>query len=295
MAAVTISSDFGAQEEEICHCFHFSPSICHTVMGPNAMILAFLIFSLKRALSLFPLTPIKRLFSSSSHSAIRVVSFTYLRLFIFLAPILILACNSSSPASLMVYSVYRLNKQGDSRQPCSTLSRSWTTQLFHIEFCCFLTCIQVSQETGKMGWYSHLSKSFLQFIMIHRVKGFSIIDEIEVDVLLKFPCFLYNPAKVGNLMSSYSSFSKPSLDIWGFLVCIILKSSMQDFKHELTSMGDEGNCPKVSTFFGTTFLENWDEDWPFPVLWPLLHLGKPHWGFSSGSNGKEPACRCRRP
>ena len=111
-----------------------------------------------------------------------------------------------------------------------------------------------------MGWYSHLSKSFLQFIMIHRVKDFSIIDEIEVDVLLKFPCFLYNPAKVGNLMSSYSSFSKPSLDIWGFLVCIILKSSMQDFKHELTSMGDEGNCPKVSTFVGTTFLENWDED-----------------------------------
>ena len=63
-----------------------------------------------------------------------------------------------------------------------------------------------------MVWYSHLSKSFLQFIMIHRVKGFSIIDETQVDALLKFPCFLYNPVKVGNLMSSYSSFSKPSLN-----------------------------------------------------------------------------------
>ena len=82
----------------------------------------------------------------------------------------------------------------------------------------------------------------------------------KIDVSLKFPCFLYNPANVGNLIFGSSSFSKLSLDIWGFLVCIILKSSMQDFKHELTSMGDEGNCPKVSTFFGTTFLENWDED-----------------------------------
>ena len=111
-----------------------------------------------------------------------------------------------------------------------------------------------------MVWCSHFSKSFPQFVMIYTVKGFIIVNDTEIDIFLKFPCFLYNPAKVGNLMSSYSSFSKPSLDIWGFLVCIILKSSMQDFKHELTSMGDEGNCPKVSTFFGTTFLENWDED-----------------------------------
>ena len=105
-----------------------------------------------------------------------------------------------------------------------------------------------------MIWNAHPSKSFLQFIMIHRVKGFSIIDETEVDVLLKFPCFLYNPVKVGNLMSSSSSFSKPSLDTWNFLFHIMLKSSMQDFRHELTSMGDECGCPKVSTFFGTTFL-----------------------------------------
>ena len=61
-------------------------------------------------------------------------------------------------------------------------------------------------------------------------------------------------------MSSSSSFSKPSLDTWNFLFHIMLKSSMQDFRHELTSMGDECGCPKVSIFFGTTFLENWDED-----------------------------------
>ena len=66
---------------------------------------------------------------------------------------------------------------------------------------------------------------------------------------------------VGNLMSSSSPFSKPSLDIWEFLVCtMLLKPSMQDFKHDLTSMGDECNCLMVSTFFGTTLLSNWDED-----------------------------------
>ena len=95
--------------------------------------------------------------------------------------------------------------------------------------------MQVSQETVKMVWYSHLFKSFLQFSMIH--KGFSVVDETEVDIFLEFPCFLYDPASVGNLISDSSSFSKPSLDIWKFLVHIMLKSSMQDFMHDLTSMG----------------------------------------------------------
>ena len=111
-----------------------------------------------------------------------------------------------------------------------------------------------------MVWYSHLSKSFPQFVMIHTVKGFSVVNETEIDVFLKFPCFLYNPANVGNLISGSSSFSKLSLDIWKFLVHIMLKPSMQDFKHDLTSMGDECNCLMVSTFFGTTLLSNWDED-----------------------------------
>ena len=74
-----------------------------------------------------------------------------------------------------------------------------------------------------MVWYSHLSKSFPQFVMIPTVKGFSVVDETEIDVFLKFPCFLYNLANVGNLISSSSPFSKPSLDIWKFLVHIMLK------------------------------------------------------------------------
>ena len=104
------------------------------------------------------------------------------------------------------------------------------------------------------------------FFMIHTVKGFSVVDETEVDVSLEFPGFLYDPANVGNLISVSSSFSKPSLDNCKFLVHIMLKLSMQDFKHDITSMGDECNCPIAHS----TLLGNWDEDWPFPFLWPQL-------------------------
>ena len=89
-----------------------------------------------------------------------------------------------------------------------------------------------------MVWYSHLSQSFPQFFMIHTAKGFSIVDGTEIDIFLKFPCLLYNPVNVVNLISSSFSFSKHCLDIWKFLVCIMLKPSMQDFKHDLTSTGD---------------------------------------------------------
>ena len=75
--------------------------------------------------------------------------------------------------------------------------------------------------------------------MIHTVKGFGIVSKTEIDVFLEVLSFLYDPVNVGNLISDSSSFSKSSLDIWKFLVCIMLKPSMCDFKHDITSMGDE--------------------------------------------------------
>ena len=96
--------------------------------------------------------------------------------------------------------------------------------------------------------------------MIHTVKGFGIVNKAEIDAFLELSCFFDDPADVGNLISGSFSFSKHSLDIWKFLVYIMMRSVMQDFKHDLTSMGDECNCLMVSTFFGTTFLRNWDED-----------------------------------
>ena len=93
-----------------------------------------------------------------------------------------------------------------------------------------------------MVWYFHLFKSFPQFIMIHTVKGFDTFNETEVHVFLEFPSFLYDPVNVGNLISGSSAFSKPILDIWKFLVCMMLKPSIQDFKDDINSMGDECNC-----------------------------------------------------
>ena len=86
------------------------------------------------------------------------------------------------------------------------------------------------------------------------------MDVTEVEVFLESPCFLHDSANVGNLISSSSSFSKLCLDSWKFLVRIMLKPSMQDFKHDLTSTGDEYDCLMVSTLFSTILLGNWDKD-----------------------------------
>jgi len=92
--------------------------------------------------------------------------------------------------------------------------------------CCFLTYIQVSQEADKVVWYSHLLKNFPQFIVIHTVKGFSIVNEAEVDAYLEFSCFFCDPTDVGNLVSGSSAFSKSSLYIWKFLVQVVLKPNL---------------------------------------------------------------------
>ena len=123
--------------------------------------------------------------------------------------------------------------------------------------CCFLTCIQVSQEAGKMVWYSHLLKNFPQFVVIHTGKGFGIVNKAEVDVFLELSCFFYDPMDVGNLISGSSSFSKSSLNIWKFMVHVLLKPGLENFEHYFASMWDECNCAVVWTFFGIAFLWDW--------------------------------------
>ena len=100
--------------------------------------------------------------------------------------------------------------------------------------CCFLTCIQASQEAGKVVSYSHLLKNFPQFVVIHTVKGFSIVSEAEVNVSRILLLFFYDPIDVGNLISGSSSFSKSSLNIWKFSVYVLLKSSLENFDHYFT-------------------------------------------------------------
>ena len=86
-----------------------------------------------------------------------------------------------------------------------------------------------------MVWYSHLFKNFPQFVVNHTVKGFSVVSE-EVDVFLEFPCFLYDPTDIGNLISQTSAFSKSSLYIWNFSVYVLLKLSLKNFEQYLASM-----------------------------------------------------------
>ena len=134
--------------------------------------------------------------------------------------------------------------------------------------CCFLTCIQISQEAGQVVWYP-ISFRIFQFVVIHTVKGFGIVNKAEVDFLLELSCF-FNPTDAGNLISGSSAFSKSSLNIWKFMVHVLLKPGVENFEHYFASVWDECNCAVVWTFFGIAFLWDWNENWPFPVLWPLL-------------------------
>ena len=101
--------------------------------------------------------------------------------------------------------------------------------------CCFLTCIQVSQEAGQVVWYSHLLKSFPQFIVIHTVKGFGIVNKAEIDVFLEVSCFFHDPVDVDNLISGSSAFSKTSLNIKKFMVHVLLKPGLINSQRLLTS------------------------------------------------------------
>ena len=93
--------------------------------------------------------------------------------------------------------------------------------------CCFLTCIQISQEAGPVVWYSHLLKNFPQFVVIHTVRGFGVVNKAEVDAFLELSCFFNDPVDVGNLISGSSAFSETSLNIWKFMAHIMLKPGLE--------------------------------------------------------------------
>ena len=105
--------------------------------------------------------------------------------------------------------------------------------------CCFLTCIQVSQKTGEVVWYSHLFKNFPQFVVIHTIKGFGLVNKAEVDVFLELSCFFHEPMDVGNLITGSSAFSESSLNIWKFSVHVLLKRSLENFEHKTIVMNVE--------------------------------------------------------
>ena len=126
--------------------------------------------------------------------------------------------------------------------------------------CCFLTCIQISQEVVQVVWYPHLLKNFPQFIVIHTVKGFGIVNKAEINAFLELSCFFDDPADVGNLISGSSAFFKSSLNIWKFTVRILLKPGLENFEHYFASMWDECNCAVGWAFFDIAFLWDWKHE-----------------------------------
>ena len=135
--------------------------------------------------------------------------------------------------------------------------------------CCFLTCIQIFQDAGKVVWYSHILKNFPQLVVIHIVKGFGVVNK-GVDVFLEFSCFFDHPMDVGNLISGFAAFSKSSLNTWKFMVHILLKPVLENFEQYFASVWDECNCAVVWASFGIALHWDWNVNWPFPVVRLLL-------------------------
>ena len=94
--------------------------------------------------------------------------------------------------------------------------------------CYFLTCIQIYQEAGQVVWYSHTFNNFSQFVVIHTVKGFGVVNKAEVDMFLELSCFFDDPVDVGNLSSGSSAFSKSILNIWKIMVHVLWKPGLED-------------------------------------------------------------------
>ena len=134
---------------------------------------------------------------------------------------------------------------------------------------CFLTYIQVSQEAGQVVWYSHLFQDFPQFIVIHTVKDFGIVNKAEIDFFLELLLFWWS-SRCWQFNLWFLCLFSTSLNIWKFMVDIWLKPGLENFKHYFTSVWYECNCAVVWAFFGIAFLWDWNENWPFLVLWPLL-------------------------
>ena len=110
-----------------------------------------------------------------------------------------------------------------------------------------------------MVWYSHLLKNYPQFVVIHTVKGFGVVNKADIDVFLELSCFFHDPADVGNLIPGSSAFSKSSLNMWKFTVHVLLKPGLENFEHYFASVWDEYNYAVVSAFLGIAYLWDWNE------------------------------------
>ena len=170
-----------------------------------------------------------------------------------------------------MYSAYKLNKQGDNLQPWRTPFPIWNQSVVPCPVQLLLPDLNTGFSRGRSSGLVFPSPSeFSRVVVIHTVKGFGIVYKAEIDVFLELSCFFDDPSDVGNLISRSSDFSKTSLNIWKFTVHVLPKPGLENSEHYFTSEWNECNCVVVWAFFGIAFLRDWNENWPFPVLWPLL-------------------------
>jgi len=181
----------------------------------------------------------------------------------------------------MMYSAYKLNKQGDNIQPWRTPFPIWNQSVVPCPVLNVASLPAYRFLKRQIGW-SGIPISFRifhSFFVIHTVKGFGIVSKAEIDVFLELSCIFHVPEDVGNLISGFSAFSKTSLNIWMCTVHVLLKPGLENFEHYFTCLWDECNCVVVWAFFGIAFLLDWNDNWTFKVLWPLLSFPNllPYW------------------
>ena len=168
-----------------------------------------------------------------------------------------------------MYSAQKLNKQGDNIQPWGTPSPICNQSVVP---CLDLTVASwpAHRFLRRQVRWSGIPISFKNCpVCCDPHKVFGVVNKAD-SFFLEPSCFSYDPKDVGNFISGSSAFSKSSLNIWKFTVHILVKPHLENFEHYFVSVLDECNCVVVWTFFGIAFLWDWNENWPFPVLWPLL-------------------------
>ena len=173
----------------------------------------------------------------------------------------------------MMYSAYKLNKQGDNIQPWHTPFPIWNQSVVP---CPVITvgswpAYRFLRSQTKWSDIPISLRIFHSLLWSTQSKALAqSVSKAEVDVFLEFSCFFYDPVDVCDLISVCSAFSKSSLHILQFSIYILLKPSLKDFERNLASMWNEYSCAVVCAFFGIAVLWDSNENWTFPVLWPLL-------------------------
>ena len=174
-----------------------------------------------------------------------------------------------------MYSAYKLNKQSDNIQPWRTPFLIWNQSIVSCRILSVASWPAYRFLRRQERWSCiPISLRIFQFVVIHRVIGFNVVNEAEVDVSLEFPCFLCDPTMLVIWSLVPLPFLNPactdSIYCWKFSVCVLLKPNLKDFEHYLASIWNEYNCVIVWTFYGITLLRDWNENLHFPLLWTLL-------------------------